>query len=136
MLDDHTLLIPDRPGNRRVDTMMNIAANPYLGLLFMVPGVDETLRVNGAARYTQDADLLFPLSANGKPPLAGICVTTEEVFFHCGKALMRSHLWSPQAKIERRSFPSLGKILADQIQDTTVGESERFIEESYTKRLY
>ena len=136
VLDDVTLLIPDRPGNRRADTMLNVTENPQLGLLFLVPGIDETLRVNGRARFTTDADLLAPLSVQGRPPVAGLIVTVEEVYFHCGKALMRSRLWDPDTRVERASFPSLGRILAEQIAGTDVRESERFIEESYRTRLY
>ncbi|MBY0294529.1 MAG: pyridoxamine 5'-phosphate oxidase family protein [Methylobacterium sp.] len=136
VLDDATLLIPDRLGNRRADTMLNVTENPQVGLLFLVPGIDESLRVNGRARFTTDADLLAPLAVQGRPPVAGLIVTVEEVYFHCGKALMRSRLWDPDTRVERASFPSLGRILADQIAGSDVRESERFIEESYRTRLY
>lgn len=136
VLDDATLLIPDRLGNRRADTMLNVTENPQVGLLFLVPGIDESLRVNGRARFTTDADLLAPLAVQGRPPVAGLIVAVEEVYFHCGKALMRSRLWDPDTRVERASFPSLGRILADQIAGSDVRESERFIEESYRTRLY
>lgn len=135
VLDEVTLLIPDRIGNRRVDTMMNVAGNPQLGLIFLVPGINETLRVNGRAAMTRDAALLAPLAAQGKPPLAGLLVTVEEVFFHCGKAMMRSGLWDPAKQVPRASFPSLGRILADQLAEDAE-RSEAWIAESYSKRLY
>ncbi|MGY2047554.1 pyridoxamine 5'-phosphate oxidase family protein [Methylobacterium sp. JK268] len=134
--DPSTLLIPDRPGNRRVDTMLNVAANPQVGLIFMVPGIDEMLRVNGRAAFTTDPALLGPLAVAGKSPVAGLTVAVEEVYFHCGKAAMRARLWEPDARVARSSFPSLGRILADQIAGETVADSERAIAESYTSRLY
>lgn len=136
VLNDATLLIPDRPGNKRVDTMLNVAENPYIGLLFLVPGVNETLRVNGHAHFTADARLLRLLAAHGKDPVAGLLVEAEEVYFHCGKALIRSRLWDQDTKIERSQFPSLGRILADQIAGTNLAESERSIEEGYQTKLY
>ncbi len=135
VLDDTTLLIPDRPGNRRADTMVNIAENPQIGLLFMVPGINETLRVNGRARMIVDADTLKPLAAGGKVPDAGLVLEVGEVYFHCGKALIRSKLWNPEG-MARPEFPTLGRILADQIAGTDAAESERSIEESYRTRLY
>ena len=135
VLDEATLLIPDRIGNRRVDTMMNVAGNPQLGLIFLVPGINETLRVNGRAAMTRDAALLAPLAAQGKPPLAGLLVSVEEVFFHCGKAMMRSGLWDASRQVPRASFPSLGRILADQLAEDAE-RSEAWIAESYSKRLY
>ena len=136
VVDDATLLIPDRIGNRRADTMLNVEANPAVGLLFLVPGINETLRVNGRARFTADAELLAPLAVQGRNPVAGLLVAVDEVFFHCAKALMRSHLWDPKVQVERASFPSLGQILADQIAGSNVAESERYIAESYRDRLY
>jgi len=136
VLDDTTILVPDRPGNRRVDTMLNLVENPRVGLLFLVPGINETLRINGPARFTHDMDLLKPLAVNGKDPVAGLLIETEEVYFHCGKALIRSHLWDQDAKVERSRFPSLGRILADQVGGTGVAESERSIEEGYRTKLY
>lgn len=136
VLDERTLLIPDRPGNRRVDTLLNITENPHIGLLFMVPGIDETLRVNGRARITTDASVLAPLAVRGKVPGAGLIVEIDSVYFHCGKALIRSRLWSEDAKVERSRFPSLGRILTDQIGDMEVAETEMAIERSYRTTLY
>jgi len=136
VLDDRTLLLPDRPGNRRVDTMLNVADNPHVGLLFFVPGLPETLRVNGPAGFTTDAGLLAGSSVQGRAPLAGLLVTAEEVYFHCGKALIRSDLWNPERHVERSAFPSLGRILADQIAGTDAAVADRSIAEAYRTRLY
>ena len=115
VLDDTRLAIPDRIGNHRVDTMMNVATNPQLGLIFFVPGIDESLRINGRARLSCDPELLASMAVGEKRPTAALVVDIDEVFFHCGKALMRADLWNAQKKVPRASFPSLGEILADQI---------------------
>jgi PPOX class probable FMN-dependent enzyme len=134
--DDKTLLLPDRIGNRRADTVLNVTANPHVGLLFLAPGINETLRVNGSARVTVDPAVLAPLAAGGKMPTAGLLVTVEEVFFHCGKPLIRADLWNPDLRVPHGRFPSLGKILADQIAGGNAEEYERGIEEQYRTRLY
>jgi uncharacterized protein len=136
VLDDTTLLIPDRLGNNRVDTLGNLLEQPGVGLIFFVPGINETLRVNGRARITMDPALLEPLAVNGKMPRSGILVSADEIYFHCGKALIRSDLWNPEKRLRRSEFPSLGRILADQIGGITVEESERLTAESYKTRLY
>jgi uncharacterized protein len=136
VLDDETLLIPDRLGNNRVDTIGNLLARPGVGLIFFVPGLNETLRVNGRARITTDPALLGPLAVNDKVPRSGILITAEEVYFHCGKALIRSDLWNPEKQLRRSEFPSLGRILADQIGGISVEESEQLTAESYRSRLY
>jgi PPOX class probable FMN-dependent enzyme len=118
VFDDYTLLLPDRTGNRWTDTMLNITANPHVGLLFMVPGLSESLRVNGSAKISIEPTLQELLAVEGKPPMAAMVVNTEEVFFHCGKPLLRSDLWNPQRKISRDRFPLLAKILADQARGT------------------
>jgi uncharacterized protein len=135
VIDDETLLIPDRLGNNRVDTLGNLVARPGVGLIFLVPGINETLRVNGRASVTTDPALLEPLAVNGKVPRSGILVAAEEIYFHCGKALIRSDLWNPEKHIQRSDFPSLGRILADQIGGISAEESERYTAESYRTRL-
>ncbi|HWD60061.1 MAG TPA: pyridoxamine 5'-phosphate oxidase family protein, partial [Stellaceae bacterium] len=115
VIDDETLLIPDRLGNNRVDSIGNILQHPRVGLIFMVPGLRETLRVNGRAQITTDPELLAPTAVNGKLPRSGILVTADEVYFHCGKALIRSDLWNPEKHVARQEFPSLGIVIADQI---------------------
>ncbi len=133
--DAGTLLLPDRPGNRRVDTMLNVAENPAIGLLFFVPGLQETLRVNGRAEIVTDPDVLALLSAQGKMPCAALRVRVEEAFFHCGKAVIRSDLWTRGAG-PRPDFPTLGQIFADQIAGTDAAENDRSIEDGYRNRLY
>ena len=136
ILDDNTLVIPDRPGNKRVDSMSNIVENPNVGLLFFVPGMNETLRINGKARITDDPALLEPLSVRGRAPRAGIVVQVEEAFLHCAKALVRSKLWHPDSQIDRKTFPTLGKILADQLGGMDADQADELIEQDYKDRLY
>ncbi|MFC7705584.1 pyridoxamine 5'-phosphate oxidase family protein [Plastorhodobacter daqingensis] len=114
ILDPHTLAIPDRPGNNRLDTLSNIIANPSVGLLFIVPGFDDTLRVNGQARLATDPDLLERLSMHDRAPRLAIVIHVTEVFLHCAKAFRRSRLWDPAQFQERSAMPSLMKILLDQ----------------------
>lgn len=136
VLDEQTLLIPDRKGNNRVDTLENIVRNPHVGLLFLVPGMDETLRINGAARVITDASLLEPLAVRGQAPQTGVLVTVQDAYLQCGKALIRSDLWNPETRIDRSTFPSLGRILADQIAGLDPVETECSVEEGYRTRLY
>lgn len=136
VLDDTTLLIPDRLGNNRVDSMQNILENPHVGLLFMVPGRCETLRVNGRARITTEAELLAPLAVQGKAPKAGLVVEIEEVFLHCAKSLVRSKLWEPESQLPGANLPSVGRMMGDQIEGLDPDESERMSEESVRTNLY
>jgi len=137
VIDDETLLIPDRLGNNRVDSIGNILQHPRIGLIFFVPGIRETLRVNGSAQITVDPALLESAVAQGKAPRSAILVTADEVYFHCGKALIRSELWNPEKHVARDAFPSLGIVIADQIGQTVEPkEAERMTEESYRTRLY
>jgi uncharacterized protein len=138
VLDDTRLLIPDRPGNKRADTMRNILQTGHIGIMFMIPGVDEELRVNGSACITQDQALLAPMQVQGKLPLLGICVQVQECFIHCGKAIKRSQLWDPAKRINRDVLPTLGRMLHDQAcaPDMTVQQLDKLIQESYEKRLY
>lgn len=134
--DDVTLVIPDRRGNNRVDTLSNVLASPGVGLIFFVPGINETLRVNGNAAITQDAALLTPLAAHGVTPTIGITVHVREAYFHCGKALIRSGLWAPQSHVARERFPSLGRVLAGQTAAVAVEAAEQAVEAGYRTRLY
>jgi len=138
ILDEKTLVIPERPGNRRLDTLRNILQISAVGLLFMIPGVEETLRVNGHGCLVRDATLLKCTTAQGKQPLVAIGVEVEECFLHCAKALKRSKLWDTTSWPERTAFPSLGQMLSDQVQPSnqTVKDLESYIEESYAKQLY
>jgi PPOX class probable FMN-dependent enzyme len=134
--DDRTLLIPDRPGNNRVDTMRNVLSNPGVGMIFFVPGFNETLRVNGTAAILQDPGLCAEFAVNGKSALSVMRITVRVAFFHCGKALMRSRLWDPAAYRDRSTFPSHGRILAEQTKTISVDESEAYVARSYRDRLY
>ncbi|NDV85283.1 pyridoxamine 5'-phosphate oxidase family protein [Aurantimonas aggregata] len=110
--DEKTLLLPDRRGNNRVDTLRNVVADPRVALLFLVPGVGETLRVNGTAEIDVDPELLASFAIQGKAPRSVLRVHVERVYFQCQKALVRSHLWDPGTRIERSQLPSTGEILA------------------------
>ncbi len=112
LLDDRTLLIPDRPGNNRVDGMKNIIANPKVGIIFMVPGANETYRVNGSARISVDPALLARFEVRGKPPRAVMVVAVEEAFSHCPKAFVRADLWRRGAKGRPEDTPTLGDFVA------------------------
>lgn len=136
MLDDTTLLLPDRPGNRRVDSFSNVVRHPGVGLIFFVPGIAETLRVNGDARIVTETTALEKLAAQGKIPLTGLQVSIREVFFHCGKAVMRSKLWDASQQVDRSSFPSLGRIIADQTSLMSAEAADVAIETAYRDRLY
>src|SRR5438552_1413004 len=135
VIDDATLLIPDRLGNNRVDTLGNLVERPGVGLIFFVPGISETLRVNGRARITTDPALLEPLAVNGKVPRSGILISAEAVYFHCGNALIRSDLWNPEKHLPKGQWPALGRIIAEQIGTDPV-EGERLTAERYRTRLY
>jgi len=138
VLDDRTLLIPDRPGNRRIDSFRNVLENPHVGLLFVIPGFEETLRVNGRARLVRDADLLAQLAAKSKTPTIALGVEVREAFLHCAKAFKRSALWQSETWPERGVLPSLGAMLQDQVrpEEMTAEQLDCQIEESYVKRLY
>jgi PPOX class probable FMN-dependent enzyme len=137
VLDERHLAIPDRPGNKRLDGMRNILDNPHVGLIFLIPGRRETLRVNGRACITRDETLLASLAAMGKRPVLAIGVEVEEVYLHCAKAFIRSALWQPDRwpKVER--LASAAQMFWDQARPAcTVEELAQHIDEGYLKRLY
>ena len=136
VLDDVTLLLPDRPGNNRVDSYGNVLSSPGVGLLFMVPGLNETLRVNGRARIVTDDTLLAGASVHGKRPRAGLLIAVQEAFFHCGKALIRAHVWDPERHVPRSAFPSIGRIVADQTGACGADDADRAVQENYRTALY
>jgi PPOX class probable FMN-dependent enzyme len=137
VLDDHTLLVPDWPGNNRLDSLANVAENPAVALLFFVPGVQETLRVNGRAEISLDPALLGRWNVGGKQPRSVLRVHVEQAFMHCGKALIRSRLWAADAQIDRRELPSYGQILKDQTKlPDSADEIQRSLEDGYKHRLY
>lgn len=130
--DDTTIVIPDRPGNKRFDSLQNIMRNPHVGLLFLIPGMDETLRVNGSAELVQDEELLSRLAVDGKPPLLAIVVKVEEAFLHCGRSSLRAQVWDPDRYMAREEMPSLSRMIADQTRpaDRPQAEHERLIQEA------
>jgi PPOX class probable FMN-dependent enzyme len=137
VLDDISIAIPDRPGNNRLDTLENIVVNPAVGLLFLIPGMNETLRVNGEARITTDATLRERLAVEGKPPQSVVVVTVKSAYMHCAKAFMRSQLWQPESWPERNSMPTLGQILRDQLVLTeTAEQADRRLDEVYKQTLW
>ncbi|MCB1511262.1 MAG: pyridoxamine 5'-phosphate oxidase family protein [Hyphomicrobiaceae bacterium] len=124
-VDDRHVLVPDRVGNNRLDTMVNLFANPEIGLLILVPGMDETLRINGRARVTDDARLLEPCAINGRAPKVGILVEVVEAFLHCPKAFIRSKLWDTSRFIDRAQLPSFTEMLMDHVEGLTEDENAR-----------
>ncbi|WZP00425.1 pyridoxamine 5'-phosphate oxidase family protein [Isosphaeraceae bacterium EP7] len=138
VLDPKTIVIPDRRGNRRADSLRNILETGRVGLLFLIPGRGETLRVNGAACLICDDDVLAPLAADGKVPLVGIAVDVEECYFQCAKAILRSGLWNPRDGDQPSSLPCLAEILVEQtkIEGQTVESLNQLIEDSYANNLY
>lgn len=137
VLDDRRLVIPDRPGNKRLDGMKNLLANPHVGLIFLVPGREETLRVNGRAWITRDPELLGRSAVQGKAPSLAIGVEVEQCFLHCAKAFRRSQLWTHEQWPGPDALPSLACVLYDQIRPdgVTLEDYERDIDES-VRRLY
>lgn len=133
VLDDHRLLIPDATGNRRLDGFQNMVSNPRVGLLFLIPGMGETLRVNGRASLTDDAALLDGLPTGGLPARLALMVAAEEVFLHCAKALIRSKLWDPSSW--PAELPSAAEILNDHIGLGDVAASAAALEESYRTQI-
>lgn len=141
IIDEKTLAIPDRPGNNRLDSLINIVSNPNVGMLFIIPGFDDTLRVNGKARLVVDPALLETMSVNGRSPKVAILVKVSSVFMHCAKAFRRSHLWDPDRFQDRSDMPSLMNIILDQSNSAPTAESEmkaldERLEEQYRNSLY
>lgn len=137
-LDNRYLIIPERPGNRRVDTMRNILTNPQVSIIFIIPGLEETLRIKGRAFITNDPELLEQMKVKNKVPAVAIAIDVQSCFIHCAKAFKRSHLWKPQAWLNREQLPNVSKMLADHINMAEVDEEavNQLLHESYTKRLY
>ncbi len=138
VIDSKTLLIPDRVGNKRVDSFHNILQTGAVGLLFMVPGVGETLRVNGRAKLIRDVNWLEPLTANGKRPLLAVAVEVQECYLQCAKALVRSKLWEQHDRPDLSTLPCAAQMWADQLQmpEFTVERTQQLLDESYRERLY
>jgi uncharacterized protein len=133
--DDRTLLLPDRPGNNRLDSLTNLTERPDVGLLFMIPGVDETLRVNGAAELRTDPDLVQRFQVGRRPPAIVLQITVRQAYLHCAKALMRSRLWDPAARIDRAELPTMGEMMRDHAGSGAL-ESQAAMVERYRGQLY
>ena len=133
--DSATLLIPDAPGNNRLDTLENIIATGRIGLLFLIPGVDETLRVNGRARLQDEITLIEKFKNEKRVPKLVIEVKVEAAYLHCAKALMRSRLWSAESRVERTTLPTMGQMLADQIGEPALAETQQQMVERYKADL-
>src|SRR5262245_45367534 len=131
--DDHTLLLPDRPGNKKLLTLSNILENPNVALIFFVPGREDSLRVNGRAQITTDPILLARLAVQGKDPRSALIVTVEQAWLHCGKALIRSRLWEAESHVAPDVLPTLGKMLADQIAGLDAAEADARLENDKKK---
>ncbi|MDG5471906.1 pyridoxamine 5'-phosphate oxidase family protein [Jeotgalibacillus sp. ET6] len=138
VLNEKTLIIPERPGNKRVDSMRNLLINPGIGLLFFIPGLGETLRVNGKAQLIQDEEILSQLAFKGKEPLLAIAVEVEECFIHCAKAFRRSGLWDPDSWPAGQELPSAAKMIIEhaKIEDHTTEQMKQRLEDGYLNRLY
>ena len=136
VMDDRTLAIPERPGNRRVDGYRNVLANPHVGLIFLVPGRGDTLRVNGRARILRDAPYFDAMVVKGHRPILALEVAVEEVFYHCPKAFMRAGLWRPETW-DAEALPSKARISkAVERPDDPIEELEAYYGPSYAERLY
>ena len=137
ILDERTLAIPDRPGNNRIDGYRNILRNPHIALLFLIPGIGETLRVNGRAEISVDPELMQSFAVNGKLPRSVLIVRIETIFFHCSKAIVRSKLWDDATRIDRKSLPSTGTIIAEVSKGKLGGEEyDRAAPERIKAQLY
>jgi hypothetical protein len=120
--DAKTLMMPDRRGNNRVDSLRNIVRDPRIALLFLIPGAGSTLRVNGRAHLSADADLLASFRVDGKAPRTVIVMAVDEIYFQCARAIVRSHLWNPDKRLDPKSLPTPGQILADMSENRVGGE--------------
>ncbi|MCR2802794.1 pyridoxamine 5'-phosphate oxidase family protein [Paenibacillus soyae] len=139
IVDEKHLFIPERPGNKRMDSIHNILVNPQIGIIFMIPGLEETFRINGKACVSRDPILLERTAVNGKLPLLGIGVELEECYMHCAKAFKRSGLWTPAQWLPKEELPSAPKIIAAHVREKVEVSEEQVrasLDESYTLRLY
>jgi PPOX class probable FMN-dependent enzyme len=138
VLDEHRLLIPDAPGNKRIDSLRNVVENPHIGLLFLIPGLEETLRVNGSVTLVRDAELLAARELGGKPARVGLGVAVEEAFLHCAKAFKRSGLWQPEEWPSLDGLARPAEIWRDHMALpglTTEGVQE-LLDDDYVNNLY
>ena len=135
VLDDRTIALPERAGNRRADGFVNILANPHVGLLYLLPGRGDTLRINGRARLVRDPALLDRMVVQGSRPLLAMVVDIEQVFFHCAKAFLRSELWDPESW-RPDAVPSRAQLARQERPEETIAELERYYGKQYSAGLY
>src|SRR4051812_35648960 len=134
--DDHTVLLPDRPGNNRLDSFQNIIQTGQVGMLFFVPGVDEMLRINGTAELRTDEELRAQCVEQGKAPEVVVSVKVRDAYLHCAKAIMRARLWKAESQVPRTILPSLGEMIRDQTGGATEAETQAQMVERYKAQLY
>lgn len=133
VLDERTIALADRPGNNRLDTLKNLLENPEIALIFLIPGITETVRVAGSARLSVDPELLASMAVQGKEPKCAIVISVRQAYLHCAKALLRSKLWQPDYVQPRGTFPSISRMVGDQIG---LSEEDKKIGEARTERAY
>lgn len=131
--DAGTVMMPDWPGNNRLDSLENILDNPHVGMMLLVPGVDETLRINGTAQISVDPDVQTKFAIDGKLPISVLVISVEEAYLHCARALWRSDLWNGDKHIERSTFPTMGQMLADQVEGYNAAETDKLIADNRHK---
>ena len=138
VLDEAHIVIPERPGNRKIDSMRNILSNPKVGLIFIIPGLEETLRINGNACIIRDDELLKLMEVNGKIPVLGIGIKVEECFVHCAKAFKRSKLWNPDMWLQKEKLPNIAKMISDHVRlpGMNAEKVDKALQDSYSNRLY
>ena len=138
VLDEAHIVIPERPGNRKIDSLRNILSNPKVGLIFIIPGLEETLRINGIACIIRDEELLKPMEVNGKIPVLGIGIKVEECFIHCAKAFKRSKLWNPDMWLHKEKLPNIAKMISDHVRlpGMDAEKVDKALQDSYSNRLY
>ena len=135
VLDSGTIALPDRPGNNRLDSLRNIIENPNVGLLILIPGFAECLRINGTAKVVTNVSLLAQFEHQGKLPKSVLIISIQEVYFHCVKAITRSKLWDSESQLERSIMPSLGKILMQQIDPSKSEDEVKHVEALIENRV-
>ena len=134
VLDERTLLLPDRPGNRLADSFRNVLENPHVALLFVIPGISDTFRVNGRASIVEDPELLAPCAVEGKVPKLGLLIEVDEAYTHCPKAFLRAQLWDPDRYADRSELPSSGELMRSVGADVDPKEYDAERAERYARR--
>jgi uncharacterized protein len=134
VLDERTLLLPDRPGNRLADSFRNVLENPHVALLFVIPGISDTFRVSGRASIVEDPELLAPCAVEGKVPKLGLLIEVDEAYTHCPKAFLRAQLWDPDRYVDRSELPSSGELMRSVGADVDPKEYDAERAERYARR--